>query len=268
MKLDETIGYCWCPIVMKWSLWLQQWSLCDVTIVMSHIEINKAVSQWLLTFNLCVSVTWPLTCAFHIPCTHTPEIIDMHRGMCDKVFEQNEKSDYLHQATSYHETPPIRQYINNRNISFHGIAHYDNFQKKYPCDPIYLSRFYFDGLEQERHNSSAYFFLALTHRFHNLYPIQIQIPGVFLEFFFLRYVFCADWYWNSPTFHWFGISTFLWLLDIYPEIWIRTPWNLNQDTLKFESKCTTFCQEKAFQNKFSKMVAPLFRLQCVEILLA
>ena len=55
------------------------------TIVMSYIEINKAVSQWLLTFNLCVSVTWPLTCAFHIPCTHTPEIIDMHRGMCDNT---------------------------------------------------------------------------------------------------------------------------------------------------------------------------------------
>ena len=55
------------------------------TIVMSYIEINKAVSQWLLTFNLCISVTWPLTCAFHIPCTHTPEIIDMHRGMCDKI---------------------------------------------------------------------------------------------------------------------------------------------------------------------------------------
>ena len=54
------------------------------TIVMSYIEINKAVSQWLLTFNLCVSVTWPLTCAFHIFCTHTPEIIDMHRGVCDK----------------------------------------------------------------------------------------------------------------------------------------------------------------------------------------
>ena len=54
------------------------------TIVMSYIEINKAVSQWLLTFNLCVSVTWPLTCAFHIPCMHTPEIIDMHRGVCDK----------------------------------------------------------------------------------------------------------------------------------------------------------------------------------------
>ena len=56
------------------------------TIVMSYIEINKAVSQWLLTFNLCVSVTWPLTCAFHIPCMHTPEIIDMHRGMCDKTY--------------------------------------------------------------------------------------------------------------------------------------------------------------------------------------
>ena len=53
------------------------------TIVMSYIEINKAVSQWLLTFNLCVSVTWPLTCTFHIPCTHPPEIIDTHRGMCD-----------------------------------------------------------------------------------------------------------------------------------------------------------------------------------------
>ena len=55
------------------------------TIVMSYIEINKAVSQWLLTFNLCIYVTWPLTCAFHIPYTHTPEIIDMHRGACDNV---------------------------------------------------------------------------------------------------------------------------------------------------------------------------------------
>ena len=55
------------------------------TIVMSYIEINKAVSQWLLTFNLCVSVTWPLTCAFHVPWMHTTEIIDMHRGVCDKL---------------------------------------------------------------------------------------------------------------------------------------------------------------------------------------
>ena len=56
------------------------------TIVMSYIEINIAVWQWLLTFNLCVSVTWPLTCAFHIPCTHTLEISDMHRGVCDNSF--------------------------------------------------------------------------------------------------------------------------------------------------------------------------------------
>ena len=56
----------------------------NCAIVMSYIEINKAVSQWLLTFNLCISVTWPLTCAFQIPSTHTPEIIDMHRGVCYK----------------------------------------------------------------------------------------------------------------------------------------------------------------------------------------
>ena len=31
------------------------------TIVMSYTEINKAVSQWPLTFKLCISVTWPLT---------------------------------------------------------------------------------------------------------------------------------------------------------------------------------------------------------------
>ena len=53
------------------------------SIVMSYIEMNKAVSQWLLTYDLCVSVNWPLTCAFQIPCTYTPEIIDMHRGVCD-----------------------------------------------------------------------------------------------------------------------------------------------------------------------------------------
>ena len=93
-KLDETIGYCWCPIVMRWSLWLQQRLLwlhhCDVI----HWD-NKAVSQWLLTFNLCVSVTWPLTCAFHIPCTHTPEIIDMHRGVCDNVYYWSKRLIYI-----------------------------------------------------------------------------------------------------------------------------------------------------------------------------
>ena len=83
-KLDETIGYCWCQL-----LWGGRYGCSNgrygCTIVMSYIEINKAVSQWLLTVNLCVSVTWPLTCAFHIPCTHTPEIFDMHRGVCDKL---------------------------------------------------------------------------------------------------------------------------------------------------------------------------------------
>ena len=68
-----------------------------------HTEINKAVSQWLLTFNLCVSVTWSLTCAFHIPCTHTPEIIDMHRGVCDKCIKHIDlvKSWYVRMTSFY-----------------------------------------------------------------------------------------------------------------------------------------------------------------------
>ena len=76
------------------------------TIVMSYIEINKAVSQWLLTFNLCVSVTWPLTCAFHIPCTHTPEIIDMHRGMCD-----NDMKCFHRQVTLLYYTAQYCKYL-------------------------------------------------------------------------------------------------------------------------------------------------------------
>ena len=79
------------------------------TIVMSYIEINKAVSQWLLTFNLCVSVTWPLTCAFHIPCTHTPEIIDINRGMCDKPEEWPEGLTVVGAGTKHgFGTDPIR----------------------------------------------------------------------------------------------------------------------------------------------------------------
>ena len=35
-------------------------------IVMSYTEITKAVSQKMLTINLCISVTWLFTCAFHI----------------------------------------------------------------------------------------------------------------------------------------------------------------------------------------------------------
>ena len=38
---------------------------------------------------LLLSVTWPLTCAFRIPCMHTPEIIYKHRGVCDNMFSQH-----------------------------------------------------------------------------------------------------------------------------------------------------------------------------------
>ena len=57
---------------------------CGCVIEMSHTEINKDASHWPLTFNLWILVTWPWTCAFHAYCTHTLEIIDMHRGVCDK----------------------------------------------------------------------------------------------------------------------------------------------------------------------------------------
>ena len=38
--------------------------------------------------NLCISLTWPLACAFHMCCTHTSEIIDMHMDVCDKQFAE------------------------------------------------------------------------------------------------------------------------------------------------------------------------------------
>ena len=107
MKLDETIGYCWCPIVMNWSLYGCNNDSYGCTIVMSYIEINKAVSQWLLTFNLCVSVTWPLTCAFHIPCTYTLEIIDMHRGVCDNIIKTHVRGFFdtdLHEVSWHFAT--------------------------------------------------------------------------------------------------------------------------------------------------------------------
>ena len=94
------------------------------TIVMSYIEINKAVSQWLLTFNLCVSLTWPLTCAFHIPCTHTPEIIDLHRVMCDKITVQ------------HHDT--------NTFFTSHCVSLIKKLTQKndLPCDKTYEMRYY------------------------------------------------------------------------------------------------------------------------------
>ena len=77
MKLSVTVGVqlLWSVRYScnKWSRWLRHGG-----------AKNKAVSRW-----LCISVTWPVTCASHIPCTHTPEIIDMHRDMCDReLFNQ------------------------------------------------------------------------------------------------------------------------------------------------------------------------------------
>ena len=62
-KLDEIIGYCWCPIVMKWSLWLQQWSHhCDAIHWDKQSCVTMAVDLYPvrfchLTFKLCVSHT-------------------------------------------------------------------------------------------------------------------------------------------------------------------------------------------------------------------
>ena len=58
--------------------------------VISYTEINKLKSQWALTFNLLISLTWPLTCAFYKPYTNCLEIIDMHRGVCNKYKSQME----------------------------------------------------------------------------------------------------------------------------------------------------------------------------------
>ena len=63
MKLDETVLFhvpnCYEVVAM---VAISNYYGC--AIVRSHTEINKAVSQWPLTFNLYISITWPLTCAF------------------------------------------------------------------------------------------------------------------------------------------------------------------------------------------------------------
>ena len=46
------------------------------TILMSYIGVNNAVSQYPLSFNMCICFIWSLTCVFHMLCTHTPEIND------------------------------------------------------------------------------------------------------------------------------------------------------------------------------------------------
>ena len=63
MKLDETMLFhvpnCYEVVPM---VAISDHYVC--AIVVSHSEINKRVSQWPLAFNLYISVTWPLTCAF------------------------------------------------------------------------------------------------------------------------------------------------------------------------------------------------------------
>ena len=135
------------------------------TIVMSYIEINKAVSQWLLTFNLCVSVTWPLTCAFHMPCTHTPEIIVMHRGMCDNpyvtvfVLENTQCTNKPSYFIACHCVP--------WEISFYSVPCYDGTkllflfiqrtpERQHICRVwIYLEHWNIDGFVYDCSNSIA-----------------------------------------------------------------------------------------------------------------
>ena len=102
------------------------------TIVMSYIGINKAMSQWLLTFNLCVSATWPLTCAFHIPCTHTPEIIDMHRGMCDNI----KMPSYQYRKSYCGDKTILRSFYLHNGIFYTGKIAY--FYWIIPQDPILI----------------------------------------------------------------------------------------------------------------------------------
>ena len=99
-------------------------------IVMSYTEINKAVSQWLLTFNLCVSVTWPLTCAFHIPWTHTPRNIDMHRGVCDHFCWY--RISYIYIGCRYLKYILIRAHVNLRIAKFNNHRA-DLLQIKFIC---------------------------------------------------------------------------------------------------------------------------------------
>ena len=83
MKLDETIRYCWCQNCYEVVALVAISGRYGCAIVISYTEVIKDVPQWLLPFNLCVSVTWHLTCVFHIYCTHNSKINDIHRDVCD-----------------------------------------------------------------------------------------------------------------------------------------------------------------------------------------
>ena len=52
-------------------------------IVASYIGTNKAVSLWLpvfLNLSLVYFRNLTFTCGFHMRCTNTAELIDMHKG--------------------------------------------------------------------------------------------------------------------------------------------------------------------------------------------
>ena len=69
-------------IVMKWLIWLRSWDAIDPDIL--DIKLCRNGCRCSVTFNLRVSLAWPLTCAIHKCCMNTPQIIEMHRGVCDK----------------------------------------------------------------------------------------------------------------------------------------------------------------------------------------
>ena len=63
MKLDETVLF-HVPICYEVVGMIAIRNYYGCALVRSHTEINKAVSQLPLTFNLYISIIWPLTCAF------------------------------------------------------------------------------------------------------------------------------------------------------------------------------------------------------------
>ena len=66
-------------------LWLQQLVAMAAQLWCHRLGLTKLCHngcQCFMTSNLCISVTWALTCEFHTFCMYTPEIINMHNGVC------------------------------------------------------------------------------------------------------------------------------------------------------------------------------------------
>ena len=64
---------------LMWSPWLLLW-LCHCDVIQWDKQSHVICCWYLSTFNLCIPLTWPLTCVFHIYFTHTPKFNEM----CDK----------------------------------------------------------------------------------------------------------------------------------------------------------------------------------------